>query len=63
MVNSCIFTIMSAMSENCSTRHHFIIAGTGRAGASLLLKILNACGLETELDRSRRLRGAVLFDG
>jgi hypothetical protein len=40
-----------AMGENCLIRHHLIIAGTGRAGTSLLVKILNACGLETELNR------------
>ena len=38
-------------SESRSTRHHLIIAGTGRAGTSLLVKILSACGLETELSR------------
>jgi hypothetical protein len=30
---------------------HFIIAGIGRAGTSLLVKILHACGLETKPDR------------
>jgi hypothetical protein len=51
MVKSSSFKAMSAMSEDCSARHHLIIAGTGRAGTSLLVKILHACGLETELDR------------
>jgi hypothetical protein len=30
---------------------YFVIAGTGRAGTSLLVKILHACGLETKPDR------------
>ena len=30
-------------------RHHMLIAGTGRAGTSLLVRILDACGLETGL--------------
>ncbi|CCB65033.1 hypothetical protein [Hyphomicrobium sp. MC1] len=30
-------------------RHHLLIAGTGRAGTSLLVRILDACGLETQL--------------
>jgi hypothetical protein len=30
---------------------HFIIAVIGRAGMSLLVKILHACGLETKPDR------------
>jgi hypothetical protein len=42
---------MAPERESRSTRHHLIIAGTGRAGTSLLVKILNACGLETELSR------------
>jgi hypothetical protein len=40
------------MSTDCPVRHHLIVAGTGRAGASLLLEILSACGLDTELNRS-----------
>lgn len=32
-------------------RHHLLIAGTGRAGTSLLVQILDACGLETQLAR------------
>ena len=35
-----------------SPRHHLLIAGTGRAGTSLLVKILGACGLETALNRT-----------
>jgi hypothetical protein len=61
MVNSGFFKTMSAMSEGCSTRRHLIIAGTGDAGTSLLLKILNACGLETELNRKQKTaRGGAL---
>lgn len=30
-------------------RHHTLIAGTGRAGTSVLVRVLDACGLETEL--------------
>src|SRR5438128_8312469 len=41
------------MSEDCSVRHHLLIAGTGRAGTSLLVKILSACGLDTELNRAK----------
>ena len=41
------------MHEDCPIRHHLMIAGTGRAGTSLLVKILSACGLETELDRNK----------
>jgi hypothetical protein len=33
-------------------RHHLLIAGTGRAGTSLLVRILTACGLDTELSRN-----------
>jgi hypothetical protein len=44
---------LNAMREDCSIRHHLMIAGTGRAGTSLLVKILSACGLETELDRTK----------
>ena len=40
-------------------RNHVLIAGTGRAGTSLLVRILDACGMETELSRRR---GAVLWD-
>lgn len=38
-------------SESRSTRHHMIIAAAGCAGTSLLVKILSACGLDTELNR------------
>ncbi|MBX9589899.1 MAG: hypothetical protein K2X43_11375 [Hyphomonadaceae bacterium] len=38
-------------------RNHILIAGTGRAGTSLLVRILDACGLETELSR----RGDAVF--
>jgi len=40
-------------------RNHLLIAGTGRAGTSLLVRILDACGLETELSRRS---GAVFWD-
>jgi hypothetical protein len=32
-------------------RNHLLIAGTGRAGTSVLVQILDACGLETEISR------------
>ena len=32
-------------------RHHLLIAGTGRAGTSVLVRVLQACGLETEIAR------------
>ncbi len=34
-------------------RHHLLISGTGRAGTSLLVQILHACGLDTTLGRDR----------
>lgn len=34
-----------------SPRRHLLIAGTGRAGTTLLVRILDACGMETELSR------------
>lgn len=40
-------------------RKHLLIAGTGRAGTSLLVRILDACGLETEISRRG---GAVFWD-
>lgn len=33
-------------------RHHVLIAGSGRAGTSFLVRYLSALGLETEIDRS-----------
>lgn len=33
-------------------RRHAVIAGTGRAGTSFLVRLLDACGLETGLDAS-----------
>jgi hypothetical protein len=33
-------------------RHDLLIAGTGRAGTSLLVRMLTACGLDTELSRN-----------
>src|SRR5437764_6888272 len=41
-----------AFDATVSPRHHLLIAGTGRAATSLLVKILGACGLETVLSRS-----------
>lgn len=38
-------------------RNHLLIAGTGRAGTSLLVRILHACGLDTEISR----RGDAVF--
>lgn len=32
-----------------TARHHVIVAGTGRSGTSVLVKLLAACGLETAL--------------
>lgn len=40
-------------------RNHLLIAGTGRAGTSLLVRILHACGLDTEISRRG---GAVFWD-
>ena len=40
-------------------RNHLLIAGTGRAGTSLLVRILHACGLDTEISRHD---GAVFWD-
>lgn len=40
-------------------RNHLLIAGTGRAGTSLLVRILHACGLDTEISRRD---GAVFWD-
>jgi len=34
------------------TRHHVLIAGTGRSGTSFLVRYLDACGLETHLTRA-----------
>src|SRR5438105_10149159 len=42
------------MNGNPDLRHHLVIAGTGRAGASLLVRLLSACGLDTELNRDDR---------
>jgi hypothetical protein len=33
-------------------RRHLLIAGTGRAGTSVLVRILTACGFDTELTRN-----------
>jgi hypothetical protein len=33
-------------------RHHLLIAGTGRAGTSVLVRILTACAFDTELSRN-----------
>jgi hypothetical protein len=38
---------------------HLLIAGTGRTGTSLLVRILDACGFETEISRRH---GAVFWD-
>jgi len=38
---------------------HLLIAGTGRTGTSLLVRILDACGLETEISRRQ---GAIFWD-
>ncbi|NJO36091.1 MAG: hypothetical protein HC869_26560 [Rhodospirillales bacterium] len=40
-------------------RHHLLIAGTGRAGTSLLVRVLDACGLETEISRRN---GEIFWD-
>jgi hypothetical protein len=32
-------------------QHHRLVAGTGRAGTSLLVRVLDACGFETEISR------------
>ena len=32
-------------------RHHVLIAGQGRSGTSLLVRVLSACGLETHIER------------
>ena len=34
-----------------SPRHHLLVAGQGRSGTSLLVKVLSACGLDTQLER------------
>ena len=34
-------------------KHHLIISGTGRAGTSLLVKFLSACGLESQLTEDK----------
>jgi hypothetical protein len=36
------------------TRRHLLIAGTGRTGTSLLVRMLTACGLDTELSRNAK---------
>lgn len=33
-------------------RHHLLIAGTGRAGTTLLVQLLDRCGLDTHLSRN-----------
>jgi hypothetical protein len=33
-------------------KHHLVIAGTGRAGTSFLVRYLTECGLETEISRN-----------
>ena len=38
-----------AQTESKNVRHHLLIAGTGRCGTSLLVRVLDACGLETGL--------------
>jgi hypothetical protein len=43
----------SAQTESViEPRHHLLIAGTGRAGTSVLVRILTACGFDTELSRN-----------
>lgn len=36
-------------SASVEPRHHLLIAETGRAGTSVLVRPLTACGLDTEL--------------
>jgi hypothetical protein len=43
---------MGSMSGNCATGRHLIIVGTGRADMDLVAKILSACGLDAERNRS-----------
>ena len=38
--------------------HHLLIAGTGRSGTSVLVKLLNACGLETALTKADQKNSA-----
>jgi hypothetical protein len=40
-------------------RNHILIAGTGRAGTSLLVRIFDACGFETEISRQH---GKIFWD-
>lgn len=40
-------------------QNHVLIAGTGRAGTSLLVRIFDACGFETEISKQH---GAVFWD-
>lgn len=35
-------------------RHHLLIAGTGRAGTSALVRLLSACGLDTVLNKGEK---------
>jgi hypothetical protein len=41
-----------ALETSTQKRRHLLIAGTGRSGTSLLVKLLTACGLETDLSRN-----------
>jgi hypothetical protein len=47
-----MLTNSSAQAPNKIPRRHLLIAGTGRAGTSFLVRYLSALGLETEIDRS-----------
>jgi hypothetical protein len=38
--------------RRCEPSTHAVIAGTGRAGTSFLVKFLNRCGLDTDLESS-----------
>ena len=40
--------------QSGTTRHHLVIAGTGRAGTSFLVRYLHQLGLETELAGAHR---------
>jgi hypothetical protein len=47
-----------AHSKTTTKRRHLLIAGTGRAGTSALVRLLSACGLDTVLDNGEKGRWA-----
>jgi hypothetical protein len=49
-----VLTSVEVMTDQVATivepRHHLLIAGQGRSGTTLLVKVLSACGLQTHLE-------------